>query len=279
MAGRQPAGENDRQWYEKYWAGFRGVLELQLSLHLQTRRPLLRLLERHLPSDRPVRFLEVGCGTALDTCLLASQRPAARAVALDLSREAVGVARRNAGALRLPVATLAADLTALPFAANRFDLVFSQGVLEHFRDPDPAICEQLRVLCPGGVLVVDVPQKFNLYTLRKRRAMHEGRWAWGWETEYSAGDLRRWAARFGLTVCGMAGHDHGRWLDRILIHPHRTLRNRWHRRNGQPASVYHPGPVARAWESVWDWLDARIGPFLAINIAVAFRKLPMDQEP
>jgi len=146
-------------------------------------------------------------------------------------------------------------------------------VLEHFTDPAPAMREQVRVLRPGGALVVDVPQKFNVYTLRKHQAMRENRWPWGWETEYSAGELRAWAPRYGLEVAGAVGYQHGKFLDRLLVHPHRSLRRLLARGNGHASpNGYRPGPLARRWEAMWDGVDARFGPYLAINVAVAFRK-------
>jgi len=274
---------NDKNFYEGVWRAFHGELPHQLAIHLESRRPLLRLLLRHLPADALCRFLEIGCGTALESCLLARERPQAAAYALDLSQQAAHIAQRNAAQMNVPLRALAGDATAMPFADAQFDLVFSQGVLEHFADPAPAMRDQVRVLRPGGVLVVDVPQKFNLYTLQKRRAMRAGTWPWGWETEYSAAELRAWAPRYGLEVCGMAGYQHGRVVDRLLMHPHRMLRKKF-ARNGDVAHGTNAftsngngsaaGGLARAWESAWDWLDERLGPYLAINVAVAFRKLP-----
>ena len=267
---------NDRQFYESFWRDFDGPLATQLAIHRESRRPLLKLLERLLPEGRPARTLEVGCGTAMDSCLLAAAHPAGGAFACDLSGNAVQVARRNAAALGVGLLSFVGDLTALPFAEGGFDLVFSQGVLEHFRDPSPAMREQVRILRPGGALLVDVPQKFNVYTLRKHQAMREGNWPWGWETEYSARELRRWAPRYGLQVAGAVGYQYGKLVDRLLVHPHRTAHRFLARRNGHGRSGtngYHPGPLARVWEAAWDEVDARVGPYLAINVAVAFRKL------
>ncbi len=263
---------NTREFYESFWGEHRTSLETQLAIHQESRRPLLRLLENSLPKDRPACFLEVGCGTALDSCLLMKRCAAARGVAMDLSVRAVALAKANAAAMQLPLETLAADLTALPFPEASFDLVFSQGVLEHFTDPAPAMAEQARVLRPGGVLVVDVPQKFNPYTWIKHRAMRENRWPWGWETEYSVSELRAWGAPLGLEPRDAVGHQHGRILDRALVHPHRFVHRKLHRSNGSGNGAYRPGPLARAWEGGWDWIDSAVGPYLAINVAVAFRK-------
>ena len=264
---------NDRDFYEAFWAGFDGPVATQLAIHRNSRRPLLKLLARLLPEGRTARTLEVGCGTAIDSCLLPAAHPSVAPYACDLSVNAVQLARKNAVSLGVGLCTFAGDLTALPFADGKFDLVFSQGVLEHFRDPAPAMCEQVRVLRPGGALVVDVPQKFNVYTLRKHQAMREGNWPWGWETEYSARELRSWAPRYGLEVAGAVGYQHGKVVDRLFAHPHRTLHKLWARRNGsRSTNGYHPGSLARAWETLWDGIDARLGPYLAINVAVAFWK-------
>jgi len=268
---------NDRGFYERLWSGFHSPLATQLAVHQESRRPLLKLLAGLLPAGFPARTLEVGCGTALDSCLLADVRPELRAYACDLSEAAVRLGRANAQELGVGLETCAADLTALPFPENFFDLVFSQGVLEHFSDPAPAMREQVRVLRPGGALVVDVPQKYNVYTLRKHQAMREKTWPWGWETEYSVGELRRWAPQYGLEVSGAVGYQHGKFVDRLLIHPHRSLRRLWARRNGNgnghaAQNGYRPGAAARQWENLWDAIDARWGPYLAINVAVAFRK-------
>jgi len=264
---------NDRGFYERFWAEFHGPLEMQLAIHRESRRPQLKLLAGLLPGSGAARTLEVGCGTAVDSCLLATAHSIVCAYACDLSEKAVNVARGNAQAMGVELRTFAGDLTALPFADGSFDLVFSQGVLEHFTDPAPAMREQVRVLRPGGALVVDVPQKFNVYTLRKHQAMRENRWPWGWETEYSAGELKAWAPRYGLQVVGAVGYQHGKLVDRLLVHPDRSLRRLLARRNGHASpNGYQPGPLAQQWEAMWDGVDARLGPYLAINVAVAFRK-------
>ncbi|MCH7793674.1 MAG: class I SAM-dependent methyltransferase [Proteobacteria bacterium] len=56
-----------------------------------------------------------------------------------------------------PHADVQADLTDLPFADRRFDVVLSSHVLEHIPDDGAAIAELARVLRPGGWAAIMVP--------------------------------------------------------------------------------------------------------------------------
>ncbi len=52
------------------------------------------------------------------------------------------------------------DITCLPFEDASFDLVICSEVLEHIPDEKTAVREIIRVLKPGGTLVVSVPRYF-----------------------------------------------------------------------------------------------------------------------
>mgnify|MGYP001383149087 CR=1 FL=1 len=57
------------------------------------------------------------------------------------------------------------SIDTLPFADNSFDVVFCMGVIQHTPDPFKTFSELLRVLKPGGKLVVDTYLKsWRLYT-------------------------------------------------------------------------------------------------------------------
>ena len=63
---------------------------------------------------------------------------------LDYSPASLALVRRQAREQGLPVHLVRADALAMPFRDGAFDVVFHQGLLEHFRDPLPLLRENAR---------------------------------------------------------------------------------------------------------------------------------------
>jgi len=88
-----------------------------------------RALELASPLPRPLRVLDIGCGPGMQTLDLALLLPRATITAVDLHAGFVEETRRrvqdNGFADRVKVQQ--ADMTALPFAAGSFDLIWCEG--------------------------------------------------------------------------------------------------------------------------------------------------------
>ncbi len=98
------------------------------------------------------RVLDVACGTGVLTREAKSRAGSGQVVGLDLNPGMIAVASGLAPDIEWREG--AAEL--LPFADRSFDVVVSQFGLMFFRDQAHALREMMRVLTPGGRLVVAV---------------------------------------------------------------------------------------------------------------------------
>ncbi len=129
--------------------------------------PLVRYIERKRvrrifallapgPNDR---VLEVGCGAAH----LLAALPAGRGFGLDIAEALLVKAARRLGR---PDSLVQGDAEYLPFRTGAWTRVYCSEVLEHVPSPDRALAEMRRIVAPGGVAVVSVPNE-NLINLLK----------------------------------------------------------------------------------------------------------------
>ena len=127
-------------------------------------------------------MLEPGTGTGLIALALA--RRGARTTVLDVSEEALEIARATFARAGCETETVQGSVFELPFPHGTFDVVFNAGLLEHFQ-PDrrrAALAEMLRVLRPDGVCVTLNPNaRARLYRRLKTAAERRGTWDVGVE--------------------------------------------------------------------------------------------------
>ncbi|MEW5871195.1 MAG: class I SAM-dependent methyltransferase [Chloroflexota bacterium] len=119
----------------------------------QTRR--LEMILRHTGSQ-PGRILENGCGIGMYVEHLAHHSSQIIGLEYDPDR-ALEAGQRVAP---LPQAhILCAAGERLPFPDSHFDLILSHEVLEHVQDDRQAVSEMVRVLRPGGRIVIFAPNR------------------------------------------------------------------------------------------------------------------------
>jgi ubiquinone/menaquinone biosynthesis C-methylase UbiE len=94
-------------------------------------------------------FLEIGCGTASLLCDVAPSFGSV--VGLDISDTALEVAQRRAkDQNRSNASFVLGDCFNLPFADGTFDIIWSQGLHEHFSNYIEIFREEYRVCKSGG---------------------------------------------------------------------------------------------------------------------------------
>lgn len=107
-----------------------------------------------LPHLRPGQsVLDVGCGPGTITADLAGLVAPGRLTALELTEDALDLARTELAARGVGNVDFAvADVHALDLPDDAFDVVHAHQVLQHVGDPVAALREMRRVCRPGGVV-------------------------------------------------------------------------------------------------------------------------------
>jgi SAM-dependent methyltransferase len=116
------------------------------------------------------RILDAGCGTGGFLATLHRHRPTLTCIGIEWDLTAAHRARQKSAA-----AIARGSVNALPFADASFDAAVSADVLCHAAvDPPSALAELLRVLRPGGRIIVNMPAYQWLASAHDRR-VHNAR--------------------------------------------------------------------------------------------------------
>jgi SAM-dependent methyltransferase len=134
----------------------------------------------HVPADRKIRFLDVGCGTGVLLFHLHDALPAAELIGIDVSTANIQAAeseRRQRRSER--PALVAADY--LRFDLEPVDVIVADGVIQLIPGATAEIFQKLaRDLRPGGILICSLPAAClhnRLFsTLRRLLSIVRSRW-------------------------------------------------------------------------------------------------------
>ena len=144
------------------------VLEREVAARMYERLDYIRI--------QPQQALDLGCGRGDDLRELAARYPECTWLSVDNAAPMLdgdvaprtGWLQRLLPGKRAPVQhRLCADASALPLAARRFDMVWSNLALLWLNDPLPAFHEMQRVLKVGGMLMFSTLGPDTLKPLRE----------------------------------------------------------------------------------------------------------------
>lgn len=114
------------------------------------RRDILGYIKARLKAGDAV--LDVGCGTAEILNFISKD---VAYVGMEKSEYALSEARKNWAAR--PDTVFADDIFLMKFPALKFNIILMLFSLEHLKEPRRVLLECLRVLIPGGILVIAAP--------------------------------------------------------------------------------------------------------------------------
>ena len=229
---------------------------------------------RHLGLQHGRSVLDIGCGSGRHTAE-AYRYSGITAIGADRNRDDLQAARdrlefhdrleaHGGGAWCLA----AADALALPFAGQAFDVVICSEVLEHIPNHRRAVREIVRVLKPGGTLVVSVPRWFpERICWALSREYHQANQ--GHVRIYRGKPLKQMLEANG--VVAFAGH-HAHslhtpyWWLKCLLGPTRT--------DAHAVNLYHR---FLTWDILQQprltrWLERLLNPILGKSLVLYFKK-------
>ncbi|MCR9178531.1 MAG: class I SAM-dependent methyltransferase [Alphaproteobacteria bacterium] len=162
-----------------------------------------RLLLDRIGQVRGLSILDVGCGDGVLATRLA--QGGARVTGIDASAEMIAAARRRAKAAGVEVDLVEGDAGGLPFPAGHFDCVVSVATLCFVDDPRPTIRDMVRVLKPGGRLILGELGRWNLWAAQRRVKGWLGSKLWSAVHFRSRRDLIELADQAGLYDAAVTG--------------------------------------------------------------------------
>jgi 2-polyprenyl-3-methyl-5-hydroxy-6-metoxy-1,4-benzoquinol methylase len=115
-------------------------------------------------------LVDVGCSWGRWS--VAAARAGFLTVGLDVHIDALTAAGRVSRQLGAKTAQVCGDVEVLPFRSGAADMVFSYSVLQHIDRPKVRkfFQEVSRVLKPGGLCLVQLPNAFGLYSILRQAA-------------------------------------------------------------------------------------------------------------
>lgn len=162
-----------------------------------------RFMQRFL--TRNTRMVELGCGTASLGMQLAEH--IAHYTGIDSSSTAIAEAFERAQEKnRTNIGLLQADVFE-DIAVPAYDIVWSQGLVEHFQDPARMIERHMDFCRPGGKVIISVPSKYSYH-----HAWYKlGNWPWTAQKFYTKQELK---------AC-VESIDHAKWkhVEVMALHP------------------------------------------------------------
>lgn len=165
----------------------------------------LNLIRRYAPLEGR-RVLDAGCGVGMYVAAFRRFTDAAYGVDLDWQRAAQAAGHSPN--------VQVASVEELPFADGSFDAVLSHEVIEHVTDDRAAVAEAVRVLKPGGRLVLYAPNRLYFFETH----------GFFWRGEYRFGNIPlinwlpdRWRNRFCPHVRAYTARGLRRLLDGLPV--------------------------------------------------------------
>ncbi len=137
----------------------------------------------------------------------AGARRGAEAVGMDISLPILDQARRQFKSRGVDLKSVISDVRAIAFRDGTFDALYSMGTCEHVPEARAAIAECFRVLKPGGLAVIGVPNRADVFLRPLMVSVLQGLglYAYGYEDSYTMAQLEAMLRAAGFEIRARTG--------------------------------------------------------------------------
>ncbi len=184
--------------WDKLWSTYGGTsfsTDFQHNMIFKTYRKLLDGIGISEPDA-----LEIGCGSG-ELAARILKTYGGTATLMDSSKPALALAERIFKQHGLKARFVHADMFKFK-PAKKYDIVHSEGLIEHFvgADRKAAIDAHKRCAKKGGYVLVCVPRPVWYYNVWRKGLEKKGNWPYGFESPFGCEELRAALENSGLTV-------------------------------------------------------------------------------
>ncbi|MDP3888625.1 MAG: class I SAM-dependent methyltransferase [bacterium] len=151
--------KNLRKVWAEYWRNYQGVTKIGAWSQGQALEKVLTILCKKI-KNKKLKIIDLGCGEGR-TLLEFKKNGFVNIIGVDYTKESLKICQKKGLILNKDI--FFDDALKTRFNNCEFDLVFSEGLLEHYKDPTNAIFEMARI-SKKYILIIQ-PNHFSFYGL------------------------------------------------------------------------------------------------------------------
>lgn len=198
-------------WFDKVWLQDSTIKQLyflrkMIYLYLEVTNLLSKSINRYTEKNKKYLFIELGCGGSSFLPYLAKKYDNFQLFGIDKSFAGCKLAKIIEKDWNSATNIICGDILKNPIKSEKFDIVFSFGLIEHFDNPDKVLEKHIELLKPGGLLICIVPNvcglqgkifNLNIWRPKKLQSKYLKGWIGGMKI-ISINDLKTWLSKIGL---------------------------------------------------------------------------------
>lgn len=165
------------------------------------------VLKKFILGNHGQNILEIGSGSGRHGIRIAQDFSQSHVVLTDVSEESLSLIRNLTQKLDIKnIEIKKEDVLNLSFRNNMFDVVFCNAVIQYLPNYELAISEMVRVLKPGGRIILSTVNFWNLPYLFDRKVLRRTNYHYGQERPFKKNDLKKLLSEEGINLIADDGY-------------------------------------------------------------------------